>query len=88
MQESQVASGCAGISTTQPSSCAKETFRYVKLERIPTSLKDLYETKLLEGLNVQYIHGHKVKELSNLFIFSLMRFITLYNPNIFGGNNP
>ncbi|KAL0378538.1 UNVERIFIED_CONTAM: hypothetical protein Sradi_3159300 [Sesamum radiatum] len=41
----------------------------VELNRIPTKLKDLLQTWLLEGLHVRYIHGSKVKYLTIVFLF-------------------
>ncbi|KAL6499763.1 hypothetical protein OROGR_027673 [Orobanche gracilis] len=52
-------SGSAVTSITSPSKLEMKMSKKVELKRIPSRLKDLLETGLLEGLHVQYIHGSK-----------------------------
>ncbi|KAL0436959.1 UNVERIFIED_CONTAM: Increased DNA methylation 1 [Sesamum radiatum] len=54
-----VDSGGAVTLTTSPSKLEMKMSKKVELNRIPTKLKDLLETGLLEGLHVRYIHGSK-----------------------------
>ncbi|KAK4408447.1 hypothetical protein Sango_0425700 [Sesamum angolense] len=50
----------------------------VKLNRIPTKLKDLLQTGLLEGLHVRYIHGSKGGVGQNLNFVELFRELAYY----------
>ncbi|KAL0390584.1 UNVERIFIED_CONTAM: Increased DNA methylation 1 [Sesamum calycinum] len=54
-----VDSGGAVTLTPSPSKLEMKMSKKVELNRIPTKLKDLLETGLLEGLHVRYIHGSK-----------------------------
>ncbi|KAK4441232.1 Increased DNA methylation 1 [Sesamum alatum] len=54
-----VDSGSAVTLTTSPSKLEMKMSKKVELKRIPTKLKDLLETGLLEGLHVRYVHGSK-----------------------------
>ncbi|KAL0370126.1 UNVERIFIED_CONTAM: Increased DNA methylation 1 [Sesamum angustifolium] len=55
-----VDSGGAVTLTPSPSKLEMKMSKKVELNRIPTKLKDLLETGLLEGLHVRYIHGSKI----------------------------
>ncbi|KAK6144314.1 hypothetical protein DH2020_021134 [Rehmannia glutinosa] len=52
-------SGSAATLTTSPSKLEMKMSKKVELKRVPTKLRDLLETGLLEGLCVRYIHGSK-----------------------------
>ncbi|GFQ01017.1 chromodomain-helicase-DNA-binding protein 4 [Phtheirospermum japonicum] len=51
--------GSAETLTSSPAKLEMKMSKKVELKRIPSRLKDLLETGLLEGLRVRYIHGSK-----------------------------
>ncbi|KAL3849575.1 hypothetical protein ACJIZ3_011457 [Penstemon smallii] len=55
--------GVEATSTCSPSKLEMKMSKKVSLKKVPTKLKDLLETGLLEGLNVRYIRGSKQSEL-------------------------
>ncbi|KAG8371246.1 hypothetical protein BUALT_Bualt13G0067700 [Buddleja alternifolia] len=57
--EGVVENGGAMASDTSPSKLEMKMSKKVESKKIPTKLKDLLETGLLEGLRVRYIHGSK-----------------------------
>lgn len=69
-----VDSGDAVTLTTSPSKLEMKMSKKVELKRIPTKLKDLLDTGLLEGLHVRYVHGSKVKYLTIVFIYLFVWF--------------
>lgn len=57
----KVESGGKLASTSSPSKLEMKMSKKVGLAKLPIKLKDLLQTGLLEGLNVRYVRGTKVK---------------------------